>query len=214
VDEAVRGTASRAVEIETRRYLEAGSFRAEHPTAYEKWSRNGVDSPVGLAEGLNTGDLLAASQNAVIGVPACGNAGRTGAETSKLTAERSRVTVRLGRLGGPEGLGSGPEGGSPPMEKKAPAADRPDGHAHQLWISWLYMPWDAIRAELRSEMRRAGMSQDDLAYELRRNGYSVSHGTVVNYLNGHGKRAPSFEAVQALATIVARVRAGDWSKGQ
>lgn len=83
-----------------------------------------------------------------------------------------------------------------------------------LWLSWLDADWPTIRAEVLKMMSETGMSQDDLAYELRRAGYPVSHGSISNWLGPRGKRPVNMEALQALATVCARVSVGDWAKGR
>lgn len=82
----------------------------------------------------------------------------------------------------------------------------------ELWLSWLELPWDQVRVQLLNEMKDCGMTQDDLSYELRREGFRVSHGTINNWLTGKVTRVP-LQALQALVAVFARVRAGVWAKG-
>jgi hypothetical protein len=83
-----------------------------------------------------------------------------------------------------------------------------------LWLSWLELPWDVVREDLRNEMQRVGMSHEDLAFELRSNGYRVSHRTIGNWLGNEQVRTPTIGALQVLVGIFARVAVGDWSKGR
>jgi len=83
----------------------------------------------------------------------------------------------------------------------------------KLWLSWLELPWDTVREDLIAEMRRVGMSQEDLAYELRKNGYPVTHATVSNWIRQNTARAPSLDALQILVSVFAEVSLGSWTKG-
>jgi hypothetical protein len=83
----------------------------------------------------------------------------------------------------------------------------------KLWLSWLELPWDVVREDLISEMHRVGMSQEDLAYEMRDAGYRVTRGTITYWLSRQGKKAPTMDALQALVQVFARVSVGDWTKG-
>ena len=83
----------------------------------------------------------------------------------------------------------------------------------QLWLSWLELPWDVVSLDLKNEMRRVGMSHEDLAFELRTSGYKVSHKTIGNWLGNEQVRTPTMEALKALVEVFARVSVGDWAKG-
>lgn len=86
----------------------------------------------------------------------------------------------------------------------------------RLWLSWLELPWESVRDELISEMRRVGMTQEDLSYELRRAGFKVTTKTVGNWLSGRTRdgSAPTMTALQALVQVFAAVSLGDWAKGR
>jgi hypothetical protein len=87
----------------------------------------------------------------------------------------------------------------------------------KLWLSWLELPWDAVREDLIAEMRRVEMSQGDLAFELRTAGYRVSQNTISRWLGAEdvrGVRPPNMDALQALVQVFARVSMGDWAKGR
>ena len=87
----------------------------------------------------------------------------------------------------------------------------------KLWLSWLELPWDVVREDLAGEMHRVGMSQADLAFELRTAGYRVSEKTVGRWLGAEearGLRPPTMDALQALVGVFARVSVGDWAKGR
>jgi hypothetical protein len=85
----------------------------------------------------------------------------------------------------------------------------------RLWLSWLELPWDTVRLDLTKEMQRVGMSQEDLAYELRRSGYYIGQKTVSYWLGSSTrKKSPPMDAVQALVAVFARVSVGDWAKGR
>lgn len=81
-----------------------------------------------------------------------------------------------------------------------------------LWLSWLETPWDLLRDHIAEEMRRVGMSHDDLAFEMRAAGYRVTSRSIGNWLR-RPKHGPTFEAIQTLVEVFARVSAGEWSKG-
>jgi transcriptional regulator with XRE-family HTH domain len=85
----------------------------------------------------------------------------------------------------------------------------------RFWLTWLELDWETVRENIISEMHSVGMSQEDLAYELRRNGYPVTKATISNWLGRRPtvKRPPTMDALQALVTVFARVSAGDWAKG-
>ena len=87
-----------------------------------------------------------------------------------------------------------------------------EGAARTLWLSWFDKPWEWVRVELATEMAAIGMTQEDLAYELRTEGYRVSQTTVSKWLNGTTSKVP-LEALQALVGVFARVRLGEWAKG-
>lgn len=86
------------------------------------------------------------------------------------------------------------------------------GAARTLWASWLDHPWEWVRHDLSDEMASVGMTQEDLAYELRTEGYRVTQATVSKWLNGKTSKVP-LEALQALVGVFARVRSGEWAKG-
>jgi transcriptional regulator with XRE-family HTH domain len=83
-----------------------------------------------------------------------------------------------------------------------------------LWLSWLELPWDQVRDDLVELMQAKGMSQEDLAYELRRSGYVVGKSSINNWLSRKVQRSPSLDAMQALVEVFARVSTGDWVKGR
>ena len=83
----------------------------------------------------------------------------------------------------------------------------------KLWLTWLELPWETVRDDLIAEMHSVGMSQEDLAYELRRNGYPVTKASVSNWLGQRSKRPPTMDALQSLVAVFARVSVGDWAKG-
>jgi transcriptional regulator with XRE-family HTH domain len=83
-----------------------------------------------------------------------------------------------------------------------------------LWLSWLELPWDQVRNDLVALMQANGMSQEDLAYELRRAGHVVSKSSIHNWLSHKVQRSPSLDALQALVEVFARVSMGDWAKGR
>lgn len=87
-----------------------------------------------------------------------------------------------------------------------------EGAARIIWASWLDRPWDWVRHDLANEMAAVGMTQEDLAYELRTEGYRVTQATVSKWLNGRTGKVP-LEALQALVGVFARVRSGEWAKG-
>jgi hypothetical protein len=82
----------------------------------------------------------------------------------------------------------------------------------RLWLSWLELPWEVVRGDLKAEMRRVGMSQDDLTFELRTNGYRLSQKTVSYWLSGKAVRPPTMDALQALSRVFAKVSVGRWTK--
>lgn len=87
----------------------------------------------------------------------------------------------------------------------------------RLWLSWLELPWDSVRDDLIEEMHRVGMSQLDLAFELRSAGYRASQNTVGRWLGSEGVRGvrpPTMDALQALVQVFARVSVGEWAKGR
>jgi hypothetical protein len=83
--------------------------------------------------------------------------------------------------------------------------------SNRIWLSLLEMPWDEDgRLEVRREMSRLGVSQDDLAYKIRRNGYGVSANTVKAWLRGEA--APRYDGVREIVLVLAAVSAGDSPK--
>lgn len=82
-----------------------------------------------------------------------------------------------------------------------------------VWLTWLELPWETVRDGLVAEMHNVRMSQEDLAYELRREGYPVTKATISNWLGPRSKRPPTMDALQALVSVFARVSVGDWAKG-
>ena len=80
----------------------------------------------------------------------------------------------------------------------------------RIWLSLLEMPWEDGRAEVRKEMGRLGLTQEDLAYKLRRSGYRVSLGTVKAWLRG--QMAPRYDGVREIVLVLAAVSAGDSPK--
>jgi len=84
----------------------------------------------------------------------------------------------------------------------------------KLWLSWLELPWDVVSEDLKAEMHRVGMSHEDLAFEMRTNGYRVSHRMAGNWLGAGQVRTPTMEALQVLVGVFARVGVGDWAKGR
>jgi hypothetical protein len=86
----------------------------------------------------------------------------------------------------------------------------------RLWLSWLELPWESVRHDLISEMHRVGMTQEDLAYELRQAGFRVTTKTIGNWLNGRTRngQALTMDALRALVQVFAKVSVGDWAKGR
>src|SRR5438046_728006 len=74
------------------------------------------------------------------------------------------------------------------------------------------MSWDEGRIEVRREMGRLGVTMDDLAYKLRRNGYRVSSSTVKKWLRGEMR--PRYDGVREIVLVLAQVSAGDSPKGR
>ena len=84
----------------------------------------------------------------------------------------------------------------------------------RIWLSWLDLPWDIVRKELADEMARVGMSQEDLAFEMRQVGYGrVSYSTLGDWIKGRSKKPPPLDASIALVRVFARVSLGEWTKG-
>src|SRR5439155_21618384 len=61
-----------------------------------------------------------------------------------------------------------------------------------------------------SEMARLGVSQDDLAYKLRKAGYRVAPSTVRAWLRG--EMSPRYDGVREIVLVLAAVSAGDSPK--
>jgi transcriptional regulator with XRE-family HTH domain len=89
-----------------------------------------------------------------------------------------------------------------------------DQRRQDLWLSWLYLPWDVVRTRLLAEMRRVGMSQADLAFEMRIAGYRLSQKTVSYWLSGQAVRPPTMDAARVLVDVFAKVAVGQWDSGK
>ena len=99
---------------------------------------------------------------------------------------------------------------SPPERKEERMPTRVDEAGARIWLNLLELPWEEARLEVRTEMARLGVSQDDLAYKLRRNGYKASANTVKGWLRGEA--APRYDGVREIVLVLARVSAGDSPK--
>jgi hypothetical protein len=83
----------------------------------------------------------------------------------------------------------------------------------KLWLSWLELPWDVVREDLRAEMQRVGMTHQDLTFELRSLGVRVAVKTVGNWLRDGSHGPTTMDSLQGLVSVFARVNTGAWTKG-
>lgn len=72
-----------------------------------------------------------------------------------------------------------------------------------LRLSLLELPWGQARLLVRTEMRDLGLSQEDLAFELRMEGYRCTAKTVGRWLREDGT-VPSFDALRGIIAALAR----------
>jgi transcriptional regulator with XRE-family HTH domain len=59
-------------------------------------------------------------------------------------------------------------------------------------------------------MGRLGLTQEDLAYKLRKNGFTVSRRSLVSWLNGEA--SPRYDGIREIVMVLAAVSAGDSPK--
>lgn len=82
-----------------------------------------------------------------------------------------------------------------------------------LWLSLLELPWCRGRLVVRDEMRSLGLSYDDMAFHLRRSGYTTTPKTIGRWLREDGT-VPSVDALRAIIGVLAEITVEDSPTGR